>query len=150
MIRLLTVAALAALLACAPSEAPPPPTVVAEPAFGERWVVINYWAIWCAPCREEIPELNILARRGLVHVYAINFDDVSGQTLLEQAAELDIQFPLLSTDPGPGLGIALPTVLPTTLILTPAGELAMRLIGPQTADSLERDIATAMQSTPKG
>ena len=24
------------------------------------WVVINYWAEWCAPCREEIPELNEL------------------------------------------------------------------------------------------
>lgn len=113
-------------------------------------MVINYWAIWCAPCREEIPELNTLARRGLVDVYAINFDNVSGQTLLDQAAELGIQFPLLSKDPGPGLGISLPSMLPTTLILTPTGDLKTRLMGSQTVEALEREIASAMQSTPEG
>lgn len=25
-----------------------------------RWLVVNYWAEWCAPCREELPELNAL------------------------------------------------------------------------------------------
>src|SRR4029434_6289781 len=27
-----------------------------------RWVLVNYWAEWCAPCRDEIPELNSLLR----------------------------------------------------------------------------------------
>ena len=136
--------AFAALAACAPAEPPPPPGVLYTPALGDRWLVVNYWAIWCAPCREEIPELNRLALGGLVDVYAVNFDDVQGDTLREQAAELDIQFPLLATDPGNQLGIARPTVLPTTLILTPEGDLATRLIGPQTLESLEREIAAAM------
>ena len=25
-----------------------------------QWVLINYWADWCGPCREEVPELNYL------------------------------------------------------------------------------------------
>ena len=136
--------ALAALAACAPGKHPLPPGVVDMPALGDRWLVVNYWAIWCAPCREEIPELNRLALGGRVDVYGVNFDDVQGDTLREQAAELDIQFPLLATDPGNRLGIARPTVLPTTLILTPEGALATRLIGPQTLESLEREIAAAM------
>ena len=28
-----------------------------------NWVLINYWADWCRPCREEIPELNTLHQR---------------------------------------------------------------------------------------
>lgn len=136
--------AFAALAACAPAEPPLPPGVMDTPALGDRWLVVNYWAIWCAPCREEIPELNRLALGGLVDVYGVNFDDVQGNTLLQQAAELDIRFPLLATDPGARLGFARPTVLPTTLILTPAGDLATRLIGPQTLESLKREIAAAV------
>jgi hypothetical protein len=65
--------------------------------------------------------------------------------LLQQAAELGIQFPLLSADPGPSLGITRPTVLPTTLILSPKGALATRLLGPQTVESIEREVALAMK-----
>jgi thiol-disulfide isomerase/thioredoxin len=142
--------AFAALVACAPAAPPLSPGVLDAPALGDRWLVVNYWAIWCAPCREEIPELNLLALRGLVDVYAVNFDEVQGDALLAQAAELDIQFPLLASDPGTRLGIARPTVLPTTLILTPEGALATRLIGPQTLESLEREIAAVVNQSRQG
>jgi thiol-disulfide isomerase/thioredoxin len=33
----------------------------ALPGTGQ-WRIINYWAIWCVPCREEIPELNAVNR----------------------------------------------------------------------------------------
>lgn len=150
MTRWLFLFALVTLVSCAPAQPPLPPGVVQEPAFGERWVVINYWAIWCAPCREEIPELNTLALRGLVDVYAINFDDVQGQELLDQATELDIQFPLLATDPGAALGLPRPTVLPTTLVFSPTGELAARLLGPQTVVSIETALAEAATAIREG
>ncbi|MBT5150563.1 MAG: TlpA family protein disulfide reductase, partial [Nitrosomonadales bacterium] len=31
---------------------------VALSKFEGKWLLINFWATWCAPCREEIPELN--------------------------------------------------------------------------------------------
>ena len=31
--------------------------------LGQHWVVINYWANWCEPCRKEIPELNAFASK---------------------------------------------------------------------------------------
>ena len=148
MKRLCVLIAVLALSSCAPGE-PPTEGVVDAPRWGDRWVVINYWAIWCAPCREEIPELNALARRGQVDVYAINFDDVQGQALLDQAAELDIRFTMLATDPGPALGIQRPTVLPTTLLLSPTGELAVRMLGPQTVESIEAELAVALKNSGK-
>jgi thiol-disulfide isomerase/thioredoxin len=104
-----------------------------------RWTAINYWAIWCHPCRTEIPEFNDFAAANAdrVAVYAVNFDDVRGEELLDQAAELGISFTLLEEDPAAALGYARPTVLPTTIILDPAGELVARLMGSQTQDSLE-------------
>jgi thiol-disulfide isomerase/thioredoxin len=42
-----------------------------------QWLIINYWAEWCAPCRKEIPELNELHHDGAdagVVVLGVNFD----------------------------------------------------------------------------
>ena len=35
----------------------------------DQWNVINYWAIWCKPCREEIPELNRLDQEADITYY---------------------------------------------------------------------------------
>ena len=49
-----------------------------------RWLVVNYWAEWCAPCRTEIPELNELhhdrVNHGLV-VLGVNWDGFTGEKL---------------------------------------------------------------------
>jgi thiol-disulfide isomerase/thioredoxin len=45
-----------------------------------QWRVVNYWAIWCAPCREEIPELNALDRNAELLVYAVNYDGKKGMS----------------------------------------------------------------------
>ncbi|MAS00278.1 MAG: hypothetical protein CMH24_02800, partial [Nitrosomonadales bacterium] len=33
---------------------------IALSKFKDKWLLINFWATWCAPCREEIPDLNTL------------------------------------------------------------------------------------------
>ncbi len=125
--------------ACGAQDAAPlPPGVEASPRSEGKWLAINYWAIWCHPCRQEIPELNEFARQQADRtiVYGVNFDDEQGEELLVQAAELGIEFPLLAADPAAQLGYARPTVLPTTVIISPEGEVWARLLGPQTLDSL--------------
>lgn len=103
-----------------------------------RWLFINYWAEWCKPCAEEIPELNQLADQfsGTVAVLGVNFDQVQGELLQQQASKLGIQFELAKTDPAPVLAVKRPTVLPTTLVFSPQGQLHRTLIGPQTVDML--------------
>jgi thiol-disulfide isomerase/thioredoxin len=135
----------ALLLACSPiSEPPLPADIQAAPLSDGRWLFINYWAIWCHPCREEIPELNAFAaaHAGEAIVYGVNYDEVDNDTLLVQADALAIEFPLLAADPAQALAYARPMVLPTTMVISPDGEVWARLLGPQTVDSL----TAAMQS----
>ena len=101
-----------------------------------QWRVVNYWAIWCAPCREEIPELNELNDNTELVVYAVNYDGQQGTKLHSQAADMGITFSLLEQDPGPALGIERPRVLPTTLLIDPRGSVTDTLVGPQTRESL--------------
>ena len=100
-----------------------------------QWNVINYWAIWCKPCREEIPELNQLNQVENVVVLGVNFDGKVGEALISDAVDLGIAFDVID-DPASNLNISRPSVLPTTLVLSPQGTLVATLVGPQTAESI--------------
>lgn len=151
----LTLGLLVWLLACAEDSQPPPATMGASPAvadaielldgtmlplssFEGRWVFVNYWAEWCAPCREEIPELNILqAEEGdRVLVLGVNFDQLPVEVMGPQAERLGIRFAVAAEDPRDLLGIALPEVLPSTYVFDPAGNLVGVLLGPQDLEQL--------------
>jgi len=127
------------LLLCACGGEPPASTAVTLENSSGTWRVINYWAQWCKPCIKEIPELNELAREHPdITVLGVNYDGAIGETLAQQVAELGIAFTNLDTDPAAELGMERPRVLPTTVILTPTGELSATLVGPQTLASLLR------------
>jgi thiol-disulfide isomerase/thioredoxin len=97
-----------------------------------QWNVINYWAIWCKPCREEIPELNQLNQIENVVVLGVNFDDKVGEALVSAAAALGIASDIIG-DPAVHLNISRPSVRPTTLVLSPDGTLVATFVGPHTA-----------------
>jgi thiol-disulfide isomerase/thioredoxin len=127
--------AMAALAACSPQEQAPPS--VHQPG---QWLAVNYWAEWCKPCIEEIPELNEFARKHApaVRVMLVNFDGVSGAALQQQAAALGIDSELLAdADPALELGLTRPQALPATFIIDPQGAFQEVLLGPQTIASPE-------------
>ncbi len=104
-----------------------------------RWLIVNYWAEWCAPCRVEIPELNALHREraatGLV-VLGVNYDGLVGDKLEEVIERMGIDFPVLVDDPRERWGYDLPAVLPATMLIDPEGNLHRQLQGPQTVATL--------------
>ena len=105
-----------------------------------QWRVINWWAVWCGPCRDEIPELNALAKDPTIQVLGVNFDRKVGEALQADRERLRIEFPILRHDPAEQLGVPRPTVLPTTLVVNPEGVVIATLVGPQTQSSLRAHI----------
>lgn len=112
------------------------------------WRVINYWSITCAPCRVEIPELNKLSAEldtvG-IRVLGVNFDEDDRQRTLELADRMGIEFPTLKQETVEELKIAPPSVLPTTFILSPQGEVRATLIGAQTRDSIAQSLRELLE-----
>lgn len=140
---------LALLISCGPTPEPDKQALAAEQYRG-RWLVLNYWAEWCKPCREEIPELNQLSRKlaSRVVVLGINYDGASGPELASAVAAMGIEFATASQDLATELKIQQPIVLPTTYVLSPEGKIVRTLIGPQSYDSISQiiDSATDTQS----
>lgn len=107
--------------------------------FRQKWVVINYWATWCAPCRKEIPELSELhdARADIV-VLGLAFEDTDIESFDEFLEEFDVSYPLLLVDVyAPPEPFGAPRVLPTTIIINPEGYPVKTYLGPVTRDSIE-------------
>ena len=102
-----------------------------------RFQIVNYWAIWCAPCKHEIPELQALHDDyENVSVFGVNFDQPELDVMSEQAKLMNIGFPTYRIDPSSDFGIKTPEVLPTTLVFSPNREMLATLVGPQTKESL--------------
>lgn len=127
---------LVVVLACQPSIETP--EILAPEAFHGRWLLINYWALWCSPCREEIPELNRLAEQhaDTLTVLGVNYDTPPAAELKQAATQMGISFRTSLEDPARTFGFQRPKVLPTTYLFGPEGKLRYELQGPQTYDSL--------------
>ncbi len=113
--------------------------------FGEangRWMLVNYWATWCAPCIKEIPEFNEIHADHSDHVavYGVNFDEPAGEEAQKQIKKMKLAFPVFAQEPSSILGVEKPQVLPTTLVFAPEGKLPATLIGPQTGSDLRQAI----------
>ena len=104
-----------------------------------NWVVINYWADWCAPCIKEIPELNNFAQENKdLKVYTFNFDYLQVDDLKPIANKFNIMVPSLVTHPRDIWGIQTPPAVPATFFINPDGDLALSLFRPQTKDDLNK------------
>ncbi|MBC8651664.1 TlpA family protein disulfide reductase [Pseudomonas sp. MTM4] len=107
-----------------------------------QWLLINYWAEWCGPCRTEIPELNALDdSHDDITVLGVNFDGLQGEELAAAAKDLGIGFRVLSVDPAERLDLPRSAVLPVTYIVDGDGKVRHQLVGEQTAEGLQEHLA---------
>ncbi len=97
-------------------------------------IVLNFWATWCPPCREEMPELSELNTEYQdknVIVIGIALDEIS--LIKEFNAENKMSYPLLSAeDTGGNLAANLgnnKSALPYTVIIKPDGTVANTYFG---------------------
>lgn len=117
---------------------------VADEALRGRWLVINYWAEWCAPCRKEVPELNRLSGElpaAQARVLGVNFDALQGEELATAVRALGIDYTNLERDPAARLGLEASAVLPVTWLVDPQGQVRERLTGEQDAAGLRARLA---------
>lgn len=128
----------------APGSRPAAPAVTGRMLTGERFslasqrgyvVVLNFWGSWCAPCRQEAPDLAAAARhfRGA----PVRFVGVDIRDSVPTAEAFDhtfgISYPSLN-DPWDEVALAFhstlpPDGIPSTLVIDRSGHIAARIVG---------------------
>lgn len=110
--------------------------------FRGRWVVINFWASWCAPCIAEIPVfIAFQEAHPEVQVIGINFEESSAAETTAFLRRFAINYPNLIIGTSPLVPFEPLDGLPTTVFVTPAGELAEHHLGQVSLHLLEATIA---------
>lgn len=99
---------------------------VALHALRGRWVLVNFWATWCNPCREEMPYLQALAERHAADLVVLSVNmresSVEVQPFVDQ---FGITFPILLQPDDAMLLEYAPRGLPLTYVVAPDGAIAL-------------------------
>lgn len=110
-----------------------------------KWVVVNYWATWCRPCLEEMPELSALdAMREHVEVVGLAYEEIEPEALRAFLEKRPVVYPVAIVDVyDPPADFPAPRGLPVTYLIGPDGKLAKQFLGPVTAAEIDAAIAEA-------
>jgi peroxiredoxin len=122
------------------ADAPPAPdfslldmdgTVFRLSDYRGRVLIVNFWATWCPPCREEMPSMQRaweqLRAEGMLMI-GINVGE-DEDTIFQFTADYPVDFPLLLDSDSAVTGRWPVRGLPTTFVVDPAGRLVYQAIG---------------------
>lgn len=94
-------------------------------------VIVNFWATWCPPCQEEIPEMMELQKefQGKLQIIGVSMDDGPAEQVKQFADKIGMNYPIvmgsdtLSEEYG---GIP---ALPTSFVVDPEGRVVQKHVG---------------------
>jgi len=110
-------------------------------------VLLNIWATWCPPCREEMPALQRFARENAGKVVVLGADQgESAQVAAAYAKDRGVTFPIL-VDEAQQYGRAYAAVgMPTTVIVGRDGRVVKGIDGALTLEQMRAAVAPALKA----
>ncbi len=108
-----------------------------------KWVLVNYWATWCPPCLEEIPDLIALHenKKNNLVVIGVAMDYHSAKQVTDFADGLLVEYPIVLGTPEIVRQIGPVPGLPTTYLFNPDGKMVAQQVGLITREAVESFIA---------
>jgi thiol-disulfide isomerase/thioredoxin len=110
--------------------------------FKGQWLLVNFWAIWCPPCLEEIPDLIVLdEQRNDLAVIGIAVDYESEEAVRRFVDDNLMSYPIVLGNDKIIRHFGSAKILPTTYIYNPQGQLVKTQRGLMTRQQVERFVS---------
>lgn len=112
-------------------------------AYKGKWVLVNFWATWCPPCLEEIPDLIALHdkySKTKLAVIGIAMDYRDPKQVTEFADSMFISYPIVLGDANIAAQIGEVQGLPTSYLFNPEGKIVAYQVGALTKAAVEKYI----------
>jgi cytochrome c biogenesis protein CcmG/thiol:disulfide interchange protein DsbE len=112
-----------------------------------RWVLVNLWASWCVPCRQEAPELDRFARRHRKHDVSVLGIDVqdNSEDALAFLHEFKVDYPQLRSVGDERSSAFGSTGVPENFLVDPRGRLALIWRGPVDEEFLQQQVVPIVE-----
>ena len=116
-----------------------------------KWVLVNFWATWCPPCQEEIPDLIALHgdKKNNLVVIGIAMDYRNARQVTDFADGLLVDYPIVLGNAQVASQIGPIQGLPTTYLYNPDGKMVAQQVGAITREAVESFIARKGMRTKK-
>jgi thiol-disulfide isomerase/thioredoxin len=110
-----------------------------------KWVVLNFWATWCVPCLEEIPDLDAFDKsRDDVEVLGLAYEEIERPEMEAFLKQHAFSYPVALVDVYKGLpDFPIPKGLPMTYVVGPDGKVAKQFLGPVDMPALAKLVGPA-------
>ena len=121
-----------------------------------KLTLVNFWATWCVPCRQEMPALEKLrsahAKDGLQLIGALLYDESTPEQIADAIKESGVGYRIVAVPPGATDAWGGLTLIPTTFLVNGEGKLVRKFVGTDEKGiaAMTKDVGDFLAGRPLG
>lgn len=116
--------------------------VVSTAQLHGKVAIVNFWATWCPPCQEEIPEMMELQKQfqGKLQIIGVSMDDGPPEGVKDFADKIGMNYPIVMGSNGLSEEYGGIPALPTSFVVDPEGRVVQKHVGLYPKEVYEEEI----------